>query len=529
MIPHASKVGNKRLAGIDGLVCLILILAILIVYWPVRGNSFITYDDDQYVTQNSVVRAGLTLDGIEWAFSFNDAFYWHPLTWISHMLDCQLYGLDPGMHHTTNLILHILNSLLVFVVFRRMSGKRWQSAMVAGLFALHPLNVESVAWVAERKNLLSTLFWMLTMMGYIRYAEHPGKARYVLMVLFFILGLMAKPMLVTLPFVLLLMDFWPLQRIKPEAWQKGFFKEINLSEPSDFQKRTAAGLIREKIPLFIISLISIFLSSLSIQRLGVFLSSESKPVMLRISNALVAYVKYLGKLFWPQNFAIIYPFPNSVAAWQSLFSLMLLLGLTAIFLTKIKRMPFLIVGWLWFIGTLLPVIGLVQAGFWPAMADRFAYIPAIGVFIICSWSVPLMMEKWHLRRLFLTAAPVAALLILGVITSVQVGFWRNNITLFEHALDVTQNNYLIHNNLGNAYLRQGQIDKAIGHYSESLRINPNFALTQNNMGAAMLLTGNIDEAIFHFQSALKINPGFLDARKNLNKALAGKNRTSDSD
>ena len=192
-------------------------------------------------------------------------------------------------------------------------------------------------------------------------------------------------------------------------------------------------------------------------------------------------------------------------------------------------MPFLIVGWLWFIGTLLPVIGLVQAGFWPAMADRFAYIPAIGVFIICSWSVPLMMEKWHLRRLFLTAAPVAALLILGVITSVQVGFWRNNITLFEHALDVTQNNYLIHNNLGNAYLRQGQIDKAIGHYSESLRINPNFALTQNNMGAAMLLTGNIDAAIFHFQSALKINPGFLDARKNLNKALAGKNRTSDSD
>ena len=501
------------------IICGLLMAAILLVYYRVINHEFVNYDDDLYVTQNVNVQKGITWEGIKWAFSFNNVVYLHPLTWLSHMLDVQIYGMRSGWHHLTSLLFHLANTMLLFWVFNRMTGAAWRSGVVAILFAIHPINVESVAWVAERKSVLSTFFWMLTILSYIRYVERPGSMRYLLILLVFVLGLMAKPMLVTLPFVLLLLDYWPLNRMKFKS-----SGSINKQKSRErmlpiFEKNITSRLILEKLPLFAFSLVTIFLSSISVERLGITLSYESKPITLRLTNAVVSYSKYLEKIFWPRNLAFIYPYPREVPALQIIGSIILLLSITTVLLLKWRRAPFLGVGWLWYLGTLIPAAGLIQAGFWPAMADRFAYIPAIGIFIIVTWGISGVVKNWNYAKTLLAAATSVTLILLMVATWVQVGFWQNSVKLFTHAIEVTDNNYMVHNNLGNIYFRQGELDKAIKHYSEALRINPGFALAHNNMGAAMLRSGKIEEALFHFRQATILEPGNIDAQRNLNKLL----------
>ncbi len=492
-------------------ISLLLVLAILAVYWQVSNHSFITYDDDLYVTKNSYVLQGLNVSSIKWAFSLNDAFYWQPLAWLSHMLDIELYGLNSGMHHTTNLIFHALNSLLLFFVFNRMTGKLWRSAFVAACFALHPLNVESIAWVAERKNALSTLFWILTMLSYTLYVERPGLLRYLSVVLCFLLGLMAKPMLVTLPFVLLLLDFWPLDRLRLGS--------------ADFKlNANFRHILIEKIPLFVIAFLSVWISTLSVSRLGIVTSVHLKPMSLRIANALISYVYYLGKMIWPVNMAFLYPYPLTVSLWQTIGSGFFLLCLTAAFLLKLRKAPYLSVGWLWYLGTLVPVIGLVQAGFWPAMADRFTYVPATGIFVIIAWGLPELVAGWQYRKKILFSAAAVVLLFFMAMTSVQVKYWRDSKALYEHTLEVTKNNYLVHNNLGNVYFRNRQFPEAVYQFSEALRINPGYAVAHNGLGAALIRMGNIEKAISHFQEAIKINPGFTNAHNNLKNTLAFKQK-----
>jgi len=409
-----------------------------------------------------------------------------------------------------------------------MTGAAWSSGVVAILFAVHPINAESVTWVAERKSVLSTFFWMLTLWSYIRYVERPGSMRYLWILLFFILGLMAKPMLVTLPFVLLLLDYWPLDRMK--------FKTSSAADkqkPKDgiipaFQKKITNRLILEKIPLFAISLITIFLSSMSVERLGITLSYESKPIALRLANAVVSYSQYLEKIFWPRDLAFIYPYPHAVPVLQIIISIILLLSITTVLLLKWRSTPFFVVGWLWYLGTLVPALGLIQAGFWPAMADRFAYIPAIGLFVIVTWGISGLAKNWYYKKTILSAATSVTMILLMAATWVQVGFWHNSLTLFKHAIEVTANNYMAHNNLGNIYFRQGELDKAVNHYSEALRINPGFALAHNNMGAAMLRSGKIEEAIFHFREAIILEPDNLEALRNLQKALKLRSLASDN-
>ncbi len=487
-------------------VSLLLVLATLAAYWQVSDHLFITYDDDLYVTNNSYVLQGLNPSSIKWAFSLNDASYWHPLTWLSHMLDVELYGLNSGMHHSSNLIFHAVNSLLLFFVFNRMTGKLWRSAFVAACFALHPLNVESIAWVAERKNVLSTLFWILTMLSYTLYVERPGLLRYLSVVLCFILGLMAKPMLVTLPFVLLLLDFWPLNRWRPGS--------------TDFKPSASYWhLLIEKIPLFTLTFLSIWVSSLSVYQLGIVTSVQVKPLGLRIANALISYVNYLGKILWPGNMAFLYPYPLTLSFWQTIGSGLLLLCISAAFLINLRKAPYLGVGWLWYLGTLVPVIGLVQAGFWPAMADRFTYVPAIGIFVIIAWGLPELVVGWRSMKRILFSAAAVVLILFMAMTLVQVKYWRDSKTLYEHTLKVTKNNYLVHNNLGNVYFRNQQLPEAAHQFSEALRINPAYALAHNGLGAALIRMGNIEKAIFHFQEAIKINPGFTDAQNNLKTTL----------
>jgi len=513
---HNKSFYKKR---IDILICFFLILITFSVYSQVKDHSFITYDDDLYVTRNFHVQDGLTGESIAWAFSFNDVFYWHPVTWLSHMLDCQLYGLNAGMHHLTNLILHIINSLFLFLVFKRMTGAIWRSAFVAVLFALHPINVESVAWVAERKNVLSTFFWLLTMLAYVHYTKRPTLYRYLPVFFSFVLGLLSKPMLATLPFVLLLIDYWPLKRVEFGKLCINQDRKIDKFIFSAQKGRHLFSLILEKIPLFFLSSVSIFVSLVSVHRFGIVLSYDSKPMALRIENALVSYVKYIKNAFWPNDLAFIYPYPDMLPVWQSVSAGFLLFFITAISVWKIRKKPYFIIGWLWYFGSLIPVIGLVQAGFWPAMADRWAYVPIIGIFIIITWGMTDLLKEWRYKEIVLVASAGLALSFFIITSLQQVRYWKSSVMLYKHTLDVTERNYLVHNNLGNVYYREGKTAKAVYHYNEALRINPGYAFAHNNLGAAMIRDGKIERAIFHFQEALRIKPDYIDANKNLKKTL----------
>ncbi len=488
------------------LICLFLMITILATYWQIRNHGFVSFDDGMYVYNNLKVKIGLTYKSITWAFSFTDIAYWHPLTWLSHMLDCQLYGLNSGMHHMTNLIFHILNSLLLFLVFKQMTGAFWRSVFVAALFALHPINVESVAWVAERKNVLSTFFWMLTMLAYVYYSRRQGVWRYLLTLFMFLFGLMCKPILVTLPFVLLLFDYWPLGRLQFGQEKIVCNSVKDAPEKIGVHGSSAFLLVLEKVPFFILSAVSVYLSVLSAKQHGIIASTDLTPIILRIANALVSYLVYIGKLIWPQNLAVFYPYPRqipmAIAAWAGLT----LLSISFLMIWALRKKPYLGVGWLWYIGTLLPNIGLIQAGLWPAMADRWAYVPFIGIFIIIAWSVTELGMRWRLKKSHIAIATVAVLLILTARTWSQVQYWANNFTLYEHAIDVTENNQVAHNNLGAALYLKGSVNEATVHFIEALKIVPDYNEALINLRVSLGANDSIDRPITKLERLIKIYP-----------------------
>ncbi len=448
------------------IISLLLIIATFMAFWQVTHCDFINFDDPEYVTDNRHVQDGLTVEGILWAFTTGHAANWHPLTWISHMVDVQLFGLQPGWHHLTNLLFHLANTLLLFLVLNRMTKALWQSAFVAALFALHPLHVESVAWVAERKDVLSTFFWMLTMGMYVSYVARPGLTRYLTLLLCFALGLMAKPMLVTLPFVLLLLDYWPLQRLEqkkpPQEVRKPLSKDKKRTPPvkAPVQPVDHWPLIRplltEKIPLFVLAVLSSIVTYLVQHHGGAVESLEAFPPSARVANAFVSYSTYMVKMLWPTNLAVFYPHPRWWPLWQVLGSVVLLIAITVLAIRGAKKRPYAAVGWLWYVGTLVPVIGVVQVGS-QAMADRYTYIPLVGLFIIVAWAVPELLKKWPYRKEALIVLSALCLLCLFLVTWRQVGYWRNSIALYDHALEVTDANSLIHNNRGTAYSKPRQV------------------------------------------------------------------------
>ena len=512
----------------DVFVCLLLILFILAVYWQISDHEFINFDDDVYVTDNRNVQAGLTLEGLKFAFSFAERTYWHPLAWLSHMLDCELFGLNPGPHHLVNLIFHILNSLLLFLVFHRMTEAIWKSALIAALFALHPINVESVVWVAERKNLLSTFFWLLTMLSYVRYTEQPSFFRYLVVFFVFGLGLMAKPMLVTLPFVLLLLDYWPLRRFRFEPSTHNGNEDFGQSIFGGTTGSQTFRLILEKVPLLVLAAFTINLSSSSVQEYGIVLSMESVPMKLRIANACVSYIKYIGTMIWPQQLAIFYPFPKMIPLWQTIAAFLLLVLISGLVIKGLKRAPYLIVGWLWYLGTMVPVIGIMQAGLWPAMANRWAYVPLIGIFIMITWGLSELSVRLRINKMRLVTATAAVFFLLGLAAWFQTRHWINSTAIFAHTLKVTTNNFIAHNNLGTALKDQGRIAEAISHYHEALRLFPGYAKAHNNIGAAMEDQGKTTEAIRHYREALRLDPDNALIHYNLGHVLGEQDKTTEA-
>jgi len=501
------------------LIALFLAMATLAVYWQVRNCEFINFDDDLYVTRNHHVRSGLTLDGAGWALTATRAKNWHPLTWLSHMLDVELYGMDPGGHHATNLIFHIINTLLLFHVLRRMTGDLWQCGLVASLFALHPLHAESVAWVSERKDLICTFFWFLTLWAYTRYVEEPTFGRYVSVVVPFVLGLLAKPMLVTLPFVLLLLDYWPFKRLR-------FNPKINSPVPQPMNRSPSQPLhlIREKIPLFCLSAAS-SIATVLVQKSGGALGSiETYSIGTRVANALVSYVKYMGMMIWPFDLAILYPHHGLPQWWQVAGALTLLAVITLLSMRFARSYAWFAVGWLWYIGTLVPVIGIVQVGV-QSMADRYTYVPLVGLFIIIAWGIPEVLGRWRYSLVGFVVIVGASLFLLGALTVQQVHHWKNSVSLFEHCIDVTARNQGAHNNLANALSAEGRDGEAIRHYLEALRINPDYALAHNNLGLALARGGRIAEASRHYAKALSLDNDFEEAHNNLGAILVRQGRT----
>jgi len=496
----------------DILICLFLVIVNLAVYLQVINQSFVNYDDGLYVTGNSYVQEGLNLKSITWAFSNTFAANWHPVTWLSHMLDVQLYGINAGPHHLTSLFIHLANTLLLFLVFRKMTGMIWQSGLLAVLFAIHPLHVESVAWISERKDVLSTFFWLLAMWSYARYAEHPGLIRYLTIFIFFILGLMTKPMLVTLPFVFLLLDYWPLQRFKLKDEYDAIIKSGS--------QLPVIKLIWEKTPFFILSITASTIAVFAQHSKGTVASFDRFPLSVRIENSIVSYANYIKKMIWPDNLAAFYPHPGNLSVWDIAGSCLLLILITFIAIRSIRRRPWFMVGWLWYIGTLIPVIGIVQVGL-QAMADRYTYIPLIGLFIVIAWGVPELAIRWRFKKPIFMAITTAILLALMVISWLQVRYWADNISLYEHALDVTTDNYLAHTGLGNELTTRGRLDDAVIHYLEALRIRPNYAEVHYNLGHVLSIKGKKEEAVEHFRRAIQIKPEYAEAHDYLGYELAG--------
>jgi Flp pilus assembly protein TadD len=486
------------------LICLALTITTAAVFYQVCTYDFVNYDDQIYVYENQNIQTGITLKAIKWAFTTSYACFWHPLTWLSHMLDWQLFDSNAGGHHLTNLIFHIANTLLLFLVLKQMTGTLWQSAFVAALFAFHPLHVESVAWVSERKDVLSTFFWMLTMWAYLRYVKYPNIARYLLTLLVFALGLMAKPMLITLPFVFLLLDYWPLDRI------------------GRFQWRTLYRLILEKIPLIVLSA-ALSVIAFLVQPSGGAVTQLAKfGLNIRIFNALISYVKYIEKMIWPSRLTVFYPLiGQNVSVLYVAVSAAVLLAVTILILRFAKNHRYLFTGWFWYLGTLLPVIGLIPVGD-HAMADRYSYITLTGLFIIIAWGMPELLAGWRHKKIMLTISALLIILAVSICTRFQLRYWRNSQTLFQHALDVTKNNYVAHYCIANSLVSQGKLDEAIYHYSQAIRIIPDYTDALSDLGAVLQKEGRIDEAISYYRRTLKINPSVTRVHLNLAAALADK-------
>lgn len=483
-----------------------------LAYCQVLDHEFLNFDDNRYVTENANITQGLTREGVIWAFTQSYIANWHPMTWLSHMLDFEVYGGDPLGHHLTNLLFHISNTLLLFGVLFKLTGALWRSGLVAILFALHPLNVESVAWVAERKNVLSTFFWLLTMQAYADYAQKKAVGAYLLVVLFLALGLMAKPMLVTLPFALILLDFWPLKR-----WGR---ENTRSTENTGIKP-----ILLEKVPLFLLVVVASIITYAVQKSWDAMRSTELRSLYSATANAVVSYLEYLGKIFLPVELSVFYPHPgDSLPAWKALVCLGVLSIITIWVVRVVRQAPYLAVGWFWYLGTLVPVIGIVQVGE-QAMADRYMYIPLIGIFIAIAWGLPeLMKDKAQQKLMPLMVGTLIALLI--TLTWVQVSYWKNARTLFEHAISVNDNKapsfVIVYNNLGHALASERQYEGAVAQYRQAIKINPHYAAVHNNLGAALNELKRYDEAIKSFQQAINIEPDYAEAHNNLANALRQK-------
>lgn len=472
------------------IVCLLLVLLTLAVYNPVSHHPFVNFDDNLYVTQNSHVRAGLSWESVHWAFTTFDQANWHPLTWISHELDYELFKLNPAGHHYSNVLLHCANAVLLFLVLQWATGFTWRSLMVAALFALHPVNVESVAWVAERKTLLSMFFFLLALAAYGRYARKPGAGRYMLVAAMFALALMAKPMVITLPCVLLLWDYWPLGRMTGSE-QQG----------SGLKKRSFAWLTGEKLPLFALAAASAVITMRAQEQGGAVRSLREFPLSERMGNALVAYGRYVLHACWPAGLAPMYPHPaGALPVWQTVLAALVLAAITALVIAARKH-GYLAVGWFWFLGTLVPMIGLVQVGE-QAMADRYAYLPYLGLFLMVSWGVAEWAQAHQIKSRWLTATAAVAIFPLVALTARQISYWGNNVTLWRHTLEVTSGNFVAEDNLGGALLEGGRSEDAIAHFHRAMAINPSDPMSRLNIAAYEQQHGALQQAIADDQAVL---------------------------
>jgi protein O-mannosyl-transferase len=505
------------------LICLLLAALTLLPYIQIKDHNFITFDDDQYVTANPMVRAGLTWDGIAQAFTTFQAGNWHPLTWLFHMLDAEVYGLNPGGHHLTNLVFHLANTLLLFLFWAGVTRALWPSAMVAALFALHPLHVESVAWVSERKDVLSTFFWLATMGAYTWYVSAPAVRRYLSVIVLFILGLMAKPMLVTLPFVLLLIDYWPLGRMQAGT-TPGTDRKIKVRGYR--LKKVYWPLVKEKIPLLVLAAASCLVTVLAQKGGGTVMPLAIRPLDARIASSLVAYAKYLVKHFWPYPMIFFYPLAP-VPWWEALWAGLLLIVLTVFLLYGARRHPYLGVGWLWYLGTLVPVIGLVQVG-GQAMADRYTYLPFIGLFIMVAWAASEATASWRHRKI--VGSTAAAVLLACLLSSWgQAGYWRNSETLFIHAINMNPNNYMAFNHLGMAFTNGEKFDQAIAMFQKSIEVDPSYPNAYNNLGVVYARQGHLEEAVANFKIAVRLKPTDPSFYRNLALAYRQQGNISEAE
>ena len=496
----------------DLLILLGLAVMTFAIYAQVISHQFITLDDPTYIQENPMVNRGITGAGIAWSFTTFYATNWHPLTWISHMIDCQLFGTNAGRHLLVNALIHAANTLLIFWFLLRSTHVRWPSALVAALFALHPLHVESVAWASERKDTLSTFFGLLSLIAYVRYAGAPSIRRYAWVAITLALGLLAKPMLVTWPFVMLLLDYWPLRRFQRSKVGSHW--------------SVVRGLVVEKIPLFALAAASAIMTLIAQSRGGAVRTLAHDPVTLRLSNALVSYAKYLLLTFWPNDLAVYYPFAG-IAAWQIIGAAFLLIGITALCFFERKSRPYVIVGWLWFLGTLVPVIGFVQVG-GQVMADRYFYIPSIGLFIAIVFGLSDIARSWRVTPLLSAGIAVGILLILATLANAQIQRWRNSFTLFEHTLAVTPPNLRIEHNLGLALGVSDRYDEAAAHFERALQIEPNFYDGLVVMGVTRAHQGRVPEAIEYFQAAIRSQPNTPKAHVQLAHALWTQNRDQEA-
>ncbi len=473
----------------------VLVAATLVVFWQVNQSDFIDFDDHVYVTQNSYVQSGLTLRGLRWAFGTTYAEFWHPLTWISLMFDYNLHGLNPGGYHLTNLILHILSTLLLFWLFNRMTGDIWKSALVAALFALHPLHVETVAWVSKRKDVLSTLFWMLTLCLYVYYTEKPAIKRYLLVLFSFVLALLSKPMVVTLPVIMILLDYWPLKRFE---FQKG---------------NQILWYFREKTSFFILSAVFSVIT----------LYAHRTPFMIhysldsRLKNAVISFTSYLGKFFWPYNLAVFYPFSDQMSVYQVGTSALLIVIISVAAVMTAKRFPCFLFGWFWYAVTILPVIGIIQVSN-RAMSDNYTYIPSIGIFVGLAWGIPLLFGSEENRKKILLPISITILAVFVFLTWQQCGYWRNNFELWNHTCLATKNNYLAYNNLASELAQRGKIPEAIDHYNKAIGMRPDMHLPYNGRGLAYHNLGQYHRAIDDYNHALRLKLDYAEAFYNRGNA-----------
>lgn len=520
---HACQpIGRQSRKLLTLLISSLLVLTTIIAFEQIRHNQFV-YDDLLYITQNPPVTHGLTADSIRWAFiNTKYASNWHPLTWLSHMLDCQLFKLNPLWPHLENLLLHIVNTLLLFWILKSMTGSLWRSGFVAAAFALHPVHVESVAWAAERKDLLCGLFWMLTMAAYARYARRPAVGRYLFVIILFVLGLMSKPMIVTLPFILLLLDYWPLARFEKLQPYK-----VNQRD-NQYKKASFQFLAAEKLPLFILAAASSFITFIAQRSSGAMDILERMPFAARAANALISYIAYISKMIYPTRLAVMYPHQGGdFVLWYALVSLGIVILITILAFSLGRRKPYIFLGWFWYLGTLLPVIGLVQIGV-QAMADRYTYLPSIGFFIMVAWGATELAAKRRFLKIGLGISAVIVIALLTISTRNQVKYWQNNFTLFERALTVTGDNPAMLYNMGVVLETEHQPDLAIICYRNVLKLKPDHFEAYNNIGNILVLRGNIDDAVAHIRRALEINPEYPQAHNSLGMVLAAQGNLNEA-